>query len=254
MIPLPHINRRRTWIIIAAIATIAVLAGLYTWWSMQVWRQYDGSWHATQSLVKRDITKAISTTPASEKEYTEKRNALRAVVDTLKAHEHMCATNTFVSWQKTLRSVDASVKACEAMQAKHRTLQSALTRVATYLNDEQTLQKELVKLMPTKASSLDEKHWAPYATAVTEVQKKLSTLQLGDDSAPVLSATKKQLTTLATAWKAFNEAHKKEDRSAWQKAKGDLVRAYAGMPAIADASDKTLETLLKQLSAAGHGL
>lgn len=249
MITFPRINRRRMWII-TIVAAVIFTTGLYTWWSVQAWRQYDSSWHATQNSIKRDITKAINATPANEKEYAEKRNALRQAAGTLEAREHMCAANALVGWQKILHAADASVKACEATQAKHKALESKLTSVTSYLNDEQTLQKELVKLMPAKVTSLDEKHWATYATAATEVQKKLDGLRLDSHSAPVADAAKKQVKALVTAWKSFHEAHKKEDRSAWQKAKGELVRAYAGIPTIADASDKTLETLLKELTVA----
>lgn len=252
MITFPRISKRRVGIIVIVAAVISI--GLYTWWSVQAWRQYDSSWHATQSSIKHDITKAVSATPANEKEYAEKRDALRQVAGTLEAREHMCAANTLVGWQKILHAVDGSVKACEATQADHKTLRDALSSVTAYLNDEQTLQKELVKLTPAKAASLDEKHWATYATAATDVQKKLDTLQLGSDSAPVADVAKKQSKAVVAAWKSFNEAHKKEDRSAWQKAKGELVRAYAGIPAIADASDKTLETLLKELASASRAL
>lgn len=246
MIIAAHIKGKRKWIV-GGVALFAVVIGLYVWWSVQSWQQYDTSWRGVQQSIKRDVTKATKAAPASEKEYTEKREALHRVVSTLESHKKMCTAGALTGWQKVLHTIEASVKTCEETLEKHTKLASSLAQIVAFLDDEQTLQKELLKLMPSKTDALDEKQWSAYATAATSVQKKLSELRLGNEYAPVMTVAKKQLTTLVATWKAFSTAHQKQDRTAWEKAKGELVQAYAGIPTIADASEEELQALLKDL-------
>lgn len=246
---LPIMKERRRWIAIG-LACIIVVTGLYIWWSIYSWQAYNTTWHATQTVVKQAVADATKDTPVGETGYIKKHDALRRVVATLATHEDMCQPNVLIGWQQFLHATETSIKDCKELQHKYAQLETALNELVTYVNDEQKLQKELVWLVPSKADVLDEKQWPAFSSAAIEVQSKVNKLQVGEGYTPVLTTSKKQLTTLVTKWKAFNQAHEAHDRIAWEKAKGELVQAYSAITSLADVSEASLQGLLKRLDTA----
>lgn len=238
--PKPPVSRQKKWLIISVLITLGVITigTIYTIVASSQW-----------SAQARALQEQLESIESAQSQVGDQKTLDERLqhIDSLPRRElGNCEGSWWYGW--TAGVVDSARDAqrrCQVAREEALGVQSDMRTVSTYLAEE----RKVIDVLSSLRINKDEKDWQETAPKqVATALKRLKPLELTNAGArEIQSLTVERVEALETAWKSLKAASEKEDRSAYNKAMGQLTQAYDDLADITKLSDEQIEDLLTSI-------
>lgn len=242
-------TKKRTRLVIVLVAAIALVSlGLYGFYSVQSWREYEGNYLAWQSAAKKEVDASFALPIDTPEEYEQKLQSLKDINIKLEGEQGaICSGRPLTGWQSGFGAAKDLRDHCQDVAKEVNELTGTLTEVLGYLQGEYTLRQLLGS---ATGSYQSEESWTG---AVASWQKTRADVEKMSSNASFAST--KEITVIAvkgveSAWNELLAAHVAKDKPRFIKAKAGLSSAYDGLGAISVKNDQQMAALSKKVGEA----
>lgn len=224
-----------------------IVAGTYIAWSMAAWRTYEEKTSSVRHAVRGSLDGSLKLAASNQQERTKKLEALKGVQNTIETEKRLCDVQSLIAWQShSFEQAKQAKEKCLTVASTLEKLQESLGRVLRYLEDE----KQVVDILtPLQAEGeYSEDVWQQLGDKWVQAGKKIDEQKVGDEFQPVYEITRERVRVVAAQWQQLLGAHKAKDRAQFEKASGELKKAYGLLKATTDDTSQVLSLLQKQLA------
>ncbi|QQG50728.1 MAG: hypothetical protein HZB75_04305 [Candidatus Saccharibacteria bacterium] len=234
-------------IIVAAIVGLLIAVGGYTYWSAQVWNNYETSYAAWKQDLDHDIDAALQLPTTTSDERSKKVAELKAVVMTIKENQSACDISGAVAWQQNVGGLGAKIKACEEMMRPVVGYSSKLDSTLAYLEAERRL-ADIISSTATNTKQT-EKTWDAQVASWSKAINDINSLQVSDNFVATKEYAIKYAKKMESTWKSLVIAHKAKNKANYLKAYAEITRAHEMLTVLASDSQARLKVILSDLQA-----
>lgn len=236
---------RSKWLKIGLpVAVILLSAGLYVFWSINTWNNYQTRFTGLQNDAQSKIKGALGMKVESHDERVKKMDALQESRDMLPTStDPLCQVNPAVDWQNFVGNLKEQKEKCGEVRAKLVNLRDALDKVIVYLENDHALSQALSGL--PVGGEVAEGDWVVQRDGYKAVLKQVSDLQVSGDFSSAKQAVVDKLTATVAAWEEVLAAHGAKDKARYTKATKTLAENYDGILSVGKVSSDRLQELVK---------
>jgi hypothetical protein len=228
----------------APIGIIVLSAGLYAYWSINTWNNYQTRFTGLQNDAQSKIKGALGLKVETPEERTKKLDALQASRDMLPTDkDSLCQVSAVVDWQNFVGNLREQKEKCNETKTKLVSLRSTLDKLVEYLEDEHALAKALSTL--PAGGAVAEGDWAKQRDGYKAVLKSVGDAQATSDFTSIKQTAVEKLTSTVAAWEEVLAAHGAKDKARYTKAAAALAASYDGLQAVSKTSSDRLQVLVK---------
>jgi hypothetical protein len=224
---------------------VVVLAGVYTFWSVNAWENYTTTAERWQASLRESIDTALALPVSNAEERAKKVDNLRQVANSIESRSKICHVPTLIRWQEMLQSVKEKQQVCNQFTQKAATFSADLQKLTEYLENDRQLTGVLITAAAKK--SLAEDDLEAQAQTWKRTVQDIQSMQAGEAFNPVREAAKQSATTIYEAWQKLYDAHKAEDATEYEAVRGRIADAYDTIAGIAAESSRQFKTLASSL-------
>ena len=243
-----HRPSKRIIIVLISVSIILV-AGVYTWLSLNAWKAYQArlaSEQATYQTLKQSALEGKTT--------SDRLKALRALDDKLKSRAYLCDISPVFAWQAVvLPPLKNGVEQCQEAVRKLNAVAGPLHSLRSYLDTSEKIQSELKQLAPK--ASFTEDNWAETGLEQAKsVQAKLKNISAPADAAALKTKAVSLTGTVVSTWQTLIDADQAKDKTAFMNASAGVMKAYAGLTELADIADESIQAKVSAVTKAAKDL
>lgn len=244
-------NRRRV-IIIASVTLLALLAGVYTFWSMNTWSTYKTSYGDWQKELKTDIDAALTLPMTSASERTKKLSAFKDVSTEIDmAKLSLCRLPGMIGWQRVIGTLHESEDTCNRTVSEAAAFGEKMQITVNYLESERALAAAIAKTVAASNDKVTEATWDAQVSIWQDGGKEIAKIPLTIATFKSVKADAlEKVKVVEVAWQELIAAHGAKDKTKYIEAQAKLATAYDGLAEIATISNKELSSLAASLQAA----
>ena len=229
--------------------SIILVAGVYTWLSLNAWKAYQARLASEQTSYQ-----TLKQSALEGKTTADRLKALRALDDKLKSRASLCDISPLFAWQAVIVPLlKKGVEQCQDAVRKLNTVAGPLHSLRTYLDTSEKIQTELKQLAPK--ASFTEDNWAEAGLEQAKgVQENLKTIAAPADAAALKTKAVSLTGTVVSAWQSLIDANQAKDKTAFINASANVMKAYAGLTELADIADDSIQAKVSAVVEASKDL
>jgi|GEM_PF-4416565 len=231
--------------IASGLLVVLLIIGGFTAWSLAQWREYDQHTTSQQRAFRESLAAALALPADTSEAKAKKRVAIQAASTAFAAQQRICDVSWLTAWQQRLfEPAKKRVDDCRASLAALDTLRGDVDRTMSYLQHEQAL-ASLIATATDGANEQDEALWQATSDKWQTLTGAIKNMKVSSEFEPVRARAGQLAELVSAGWKELLAAHTVKDRSRYEKAVGELDKAYVAFQALSQDDVTTMAALLQ---------
>lgn len=236
-------HRKATWWALGA-AVVAVLVGVYIFFSFQVWSDLDKQSQARNSIVKGQLVAALNMKSTTEAEKLKKTTQIKAASEAINSQANTCEVPFLFAWQQSLGSNTEKLEQCKTTAAKLQKIKSSLDAVVIHIENEQMLSQLIAGVGVSQQAG--EADWPDIAKQWGDAETAMSKKAVAESFKSAQDLAKKQAGALQDAWQALIAANAAKDRAQYETAVATIAANYKSLGEVSQLSQAGLQPLIAE--------